>query len=80
MLCNADKLFNPKRIDVHYTGIATKTQTNITQYVEANYVGYRNFLWVVGNLKFLRLAFALANCWIAFLKSNFLAGSFSIDS
>ena len=35
---------------------------------------------MVGNSKFFRLTFALANCWITFLKSKFLAFSFSIDS
>ena len=38
------------------------------------------YLRVVGNLKFFRLAFTLANCWITFLKSKFLTRSFSIDS
>ena len=37
------------------------------------------YLRVLGNLKFFRLAFALANCCITFRKSKFLARSFSID-
>ena len=42
-------------------------------------MSYYNLL-VVGNLKFFRLAFTLANCWIIFLKSKFFSRSFSIVS
>ena len=38
------------------------------------------YLRVVENLKFFRLAFVLANCWITFLKWKFLGRSFSIKS
>ena len=45
-------------------------------------MGYCNLLvgGEVENLKFIRIAFVLANCWITFPKSKFLARLFSIDS
>ena len=56
-----------------------KSQTIETQYLRPIKLATVIYLRMVGNLKFFRLAFALANCRITFLKSKFLARSFSID-
>ena len=80
VLFNADKLFNPKILTC-----STLTSPQRHKLVKHNTLrpikqATAIYLRAVRNLKFFRLAFALANCWITFLKSKFLARSFSIAS